>query len=73
MCLFVANRIIKRPPRILYDVLVRMEKFIFPLDFVILDCEVDEDVPIVLCRIFLDISKALVDVESGDLKFRVND
>lgn len=43
------------------------------MDFVILDSEIDVDVPIVLCRIFLDTSRALVHVESGDLKYRVND
>lgn len=29
--------------------------------------------PIILCRKFLVIGRALVDVENGDLKFRVND
>ncbi|GMI63455.1 hypothetical protein HRI_000014800 [Hibiscus trionum] len=35
------------------DILVRVDKFIFPADFLILDCEVDENAPIILGRHFL--------------------
>jgi len=63
------DRSIKRPIGILYDILVKVDKFIFSADFVILDCEIDVEVPIVLCRLFLAIERALVDVESGELKF----
>ena len=41
MRLLMANRTVKRPIGILDDVLVKVESFIFPADFVILDCEVD--------------------------------
>ena len=40
MRLLMADRTVKRPIRILYDVLVKVESFIFPTNFVILDCEV---------------------------------
>ncbi|XP_059301873.1 uncharacterized protein LOC132053786 [Lycium ferocissimum] len=73
MRLLMADRIVKRPVGILYDVLVRVDRFIFPADFVILDCEVDFEVPIILGRPFLATGRALVDVERGDLKFRIND
>ena len=46
--------------------------FIFPVDFVILDYEVDFEVPIILGRPFLATGRALVDVESGEVKFRLN-
>ncbi|XP_070014032.1 uncharacterized protein [Nicotiana sylvestris] len=59
----------KRPLGIIDDVLVRVDKFILPVDFVILDCEV----PIILGRPFLDTGKALVDVEAGELTFCVGD
>ncbi|XP_049367976.1 uncharacterized protein LOC125832828 [Solanum verrucosum] len=42
-------------------------------DFVILDCEIDIEVPIIFGRAFLATEIALVDVESGELKFWVND
>ncbi|XP_069143382.1 uncharacterized protein [Solanum lycopersicum] len=41
-----------------------------PGDFVILDCEVDFEVPIILGRPFLATSRALVDMEKGQMTFR---
>ncbi|XP_062113371.1 uncharacterized protein LOC133824497 [Humulus lupulus] len=35
-------------PRGIIDVLVKVDKFIFPIDFIVLDMEEDEDVPIIL-------------------------
>ncbi|XP_070014512.1 uncharacterized protein [Nicotiana sylvestris] len=63
----------KRPLGIIDDVLVRVDKFILPAGFVILDCEVDYGVPIILGRTFLAMGKALVDVEAGELTFRVGE
>ncbi|XP_070034921.1 uncharacterized protein [Nicotiana tomentosiformis] len=73
MRLQMADRTMKRPLGIIDDVLVWVDKFILPADFVILDCEVDYEVPIILGRHFLATWKALVDVEDGDLTFRVGD
>ncbi|XP_075095521.1 uncharacterized protein LOC142173772 [Nicotiana tabacum] len=60
-----------RPLGIIDDVLVWFDKFILPANFVILDCEVDYEVPIILGKPFLATGKALVDVEAGELTFRV--
>ena len=49
-----------------------MESFIFPEDFVILNCEVDFEVPIILGRPLLAMGRALVDVKKGQMKFRLN-
>ena len=49
-----------------------MESFIFLADFVILDCEVDFEVSIILGRPFLATGRALVDIEKGKIKFRLN-
>ena len=62
----------KRPVRILHDVLIKVESFIFPTDFVILDCEANFEVPIILGRPFLAMGRALVDMEKGQMKFRLN-
>ena len=62
----------KRPIGILHDVLVKGESFIFPAYFVILDCEVDFEVPIIRGRPFLSTGIALVDMEKGQMKFRLN-
>ena len=67
----MANRTVKRPIGILHDVLVKVESFIFPADFVILDCEVDFEVPIILGPV-LATGRALVDMEKGQMKFRLN-
>jgi len=72
MQLLMADRIVKRPIGILHDVLVKMESFIFPADFVILDCEVDFEVPIILRRPFLATGRTLVDMEKGQMKFWLN-
>ena len=52
--------------------LVKVESFIFLADFVILDCEVDFEVPIILGRPFLATGRAFVDMEKGQMKFRLN-
>ena len=41
MRLLMADWTVKLPIEILHDVLVNVESFIFPADFVILECEVD--------------------------------
>ena len=65
MQLLMADRTVKRPIGILYDVLVKVDSFIFSADFVILDCEVDFEVPIILGRLFLATGRDLVHMEKG--------
>lgn len=72
MILMMAYKSVKRPVGILCDVLVKVDTFTFLADFAILDCEVEFKVPIILGRIFLATGRALVDVESGELKFILN-
>ncbi|XP_070013907.1 uncharacterized protein [Nicotiana sylvestris] len=73
MLLQLADRTVKRPTGILDDVLVQVGKFVFPADFVILDCQVDEEIPLILGRPFLATRRALIDCETGELKMRLND
>ena len=54
-------------------VLVKVDKFIFPVDFIVLDFEADKEIPIILGRPFLAIGKTLIDVQKGELTIRVND
>lgn len=51
----MADRTIKKPVGILCDVLVKVASFIFFTDFVILNCEVDFEVPIILGKLFFTI------------------
>ncbi|XP_009785733.1 uncharacterized protein [Nicotiana sylvestris] len=64
----LADRTVKRPTGILDNVLVQVGKFVFPADFVILACQVDEEIPIILGRPFLAIGRDLIDCETGELK-----
>nr|XP_016435225.1 PREDICTED: uncharacterized protein LOC107761516 [Nicotiana tabacum] len=73
MLLQLADRTVKRPTWILNDVLVQVGKFVFPVDFVILDFQVDEVILIILRRPFLATGRALIDCETGELKMRLND
>ncbi|XP_019255938.1 PREDICTED: uncharacterized protein LOC109234409 [Nicotiana attenuata] len=68
----LADRTVKRPSGILDDVLVQVEKFVFPVDVVILGCQVDEEIPIILGRTFLATGRALIDCEIRELKMRLN-
>ena len=72
MRLLMADRTVERPIGILHDVLVKVESFIFLTDFVIVDCVVDFEVSIILGRPFLATRRALVDMEKGQMTFRLN-
>lgn len=62
--------LVKKPVVILYDVLVKVKKFIFLDDFVILDRKVDLKVLIILGRPFLSTKRVVVDMKSNEIKFR---
>ena len=55
------------------DVLVKVDKFIFPANFIVLDMEEDKEIPIILGRPFLAIGRAMIDVQKEELKLRVHD
>ena len=44
-----------------------------PSDFIILDMEEDKEIPIILGRPFLATGGAMIDVQRGELKLRVQD
>ncbi|CAH9140245.1 unnamed protein product [Cuscuta epithymum] len=73
MCIQLADRSVKYPQGIIEDVLVKVDKFIFPVDFVILDMDQDRGVPLILGRPFLATARALIDVGDGKLVLRVGD
>ena len=73
MTLQMANRSLAQPEGILEDVLIKAGKFIFPVDFVVINIEEDKQVPLLLGRPFLATGAALIDVKKGDLTLRVGD
>ena len=71
ICLQLADRSYQHPRGVIENVLVKVDKFIFPTDFVILDMEEDDKVPIILGRPFLATGKAKINVQEDELKLRV--
>ena len=67
----MADRSMAQPEGILEDVLVKVGKFIFPVDFVVMKMEEDNQVPLLLGRPFLATGAALIDVQKGELTLRV--
>ena len=67
----LADRSYQHPRGIIENDLVKVGKFILPADFVILDMEEDDSVPIILGRPFLASGKAQINVQEGELKLRV--
>ncbi|XP_015087029.1 uncharacterized protein LOC107030165 [Solanum pennellii] len=61
--LLKVDRTVIRPIRILHDMLMKVDSFIFPSDFMILHCEVNFVVSIILGRPFLTNCRALIDME----------
>ncbi|XP_050211959.1 uncharacterized protein LOC126662116 [Mercurialis annua] len=73
MVLQLADHSLKRPFGIVEDVLVKVDKFIFPVDFVILDYAVDKECPMILGRPFMNTGRALIDVHGGKLTLRIDE
>ena len=69
----LVDRSLTYPRGVVEDVLVKVDKFIFLVDFVVLDMEEDHDVPLILERSFLATSRALIDVRSDELTLRINE
>ena len=69
----LADRTLKHPRGVIEDVLVKVDKFIFPVDFIVLDMEEDKEIPIILGKPFLATGMAMIDVQKGELKLRVQD
>ncbi|GJU86400.1 DNA-directed DNA polymerase [Tanacetum coccineum] len=71
MSIQLADRSIKYPIGVCENLLVKVSKFIFPVDFVVLEMDEDELVLIILRRPFLITARAVIDVHEGKLSLRV--
>nr|GEU38972.1 reverse transcriptase domain-containing protein [Tanacetum cinerariifolium] len=67
------DRSITRPKGVAEYVFVKVGKFHFPTDFVVVDFEADLRVPLILGRSFLRTGHALIDVYGEEITLRVND
>nr|GEZ17199.1 reverse transcriptase domain-containing protein [Tanacetum cinerariifolium] len=73
MTLELADRSITRPKGLAEDVFVKVRKFHFPTNFVVVDFEAGPRVPLILGRSFLRTGHALIDVYREEITLRVND
>src|SRR5436853_183526 len=61
------------PRGIVEDVLIKVDKFIFPIDLIVIDMEEDKSIPLILGRGFLLTARAIIDVDGGTMTLRVGD
>nr|GEW50668.1 reverse transcriptase domain-containing protein [Tanacetum cinerariifolium] len=73
MTLELADRSITHPKGVAEDVFIKVGKFHFLTDFVVVDFEADPRVPRILGRSFLRTDRALIDVYLEEITLRVND
>jgi len=69
--LLLANRSVTMPRGIVEDVLLQVDRFIYPVDFIVLDTQPVEtcnSIPIILGRPFLATSNALINCMNGVMK-----
>ena len=52
---------------------MEVDKFIFPIDFIVLDMAEDQEIPIILGQPFLATKRRLIHVQKGQLMLRVQD
>lgn len=69
MQFLMADRTMKKPIGVLHEVLVKVESFTFLVNFVILNCEFNFEVFIILGRPFLATGWVFVDMEKGQMNF----
>ena len=69
----IEDRTLAHLEGILEDVLIKVEKFVFLVDFVVINMEEDKQVPLLLGRPFLETGATLIDVKKRELTLRVGD
>nr|GEX65298.1 DNA-directed DNA polymerase [Tanacetum cinerariifolium] len=73
MVLELTDRTISKPTGVAENVFLKVGKFYFPADFVVLDFVADPRVPLILGRPFLSTAHALIDVYEGEIILRHDD
>ncbi|GJX15104.1 reverse transcriptase domain-containing protein [Tanacetum coccineum] len=73
MSIRLANHIYQYPMGITENMLVQVGKFVFPVDFVILQMEDDDKIPLILGRPFLHTADAIIRVKNKELNLGVGE
>ncbi|XP_070039442.1 uncharacterized protein [Nicotiana tomentosiformis] len=69
----LANQTTLIPEGIVEDVLVRVDKFVFTVDFIVVNMEENKEVSLILGRPFLAIGRAILDIHERKLMLRVGE
>ncbi|XP_057760424.1 uncharacterized protein LOC130980800 [Arachis stenosperma] len=69
----LADKTKKQAIGVVENVLVKVENYFLPTDFVVLEMEESHIHPIILGRPFLATARALIDMEQGELILRIHD
>nr|GEV42594.1 hypothetical protein [Tanacetum cinerariifolium] len=71
MCIEVANKSTQYPRGIAEYVILKIDKFIFPIDFIVLDMKEDHKILIIIGRPFLSTTHVMIDVFNKKISFKV--
>ena len=72
MCLQLVDQSVCYPAGVAENILVKIRNFLIPVDFLVLDMEVDTKAPLILGRPFLSTAKASIDVGAGEIQLNIN-
>ena len=72
MCLQLADQTVRYPAGIAENISVKIWNFFIPVDFVVLDMEVDTKTLLILGRPFLSTTNAHIDVGAGEIQLNIN-
>ncbi|XP_058761440.1 uncharacterized protein LOC131634835 [Vicia villosa] len=73
MTLQLADKSTTCPYGVAEDLLMKVDKFLFPVDFVVIDMEEDIDTPLIPGRPFMKMERMMIDIDDGLMKLRFQD
>jgi len=73
MTLQLADSSVKHTYGVVEDVVVQIDNLKFPVDFVVMEMEKDEGVPLILGRSFMKTAKVVINMDDGTLKLKDQD
>ncbi|XP_015947501.1 uncharacterized protein LOC107472491 [Arachis duranensis] len=71
MSLELVDKSMVYPRGVIENILVKVDSFIYPADFVVLDSNEDDGDSVILGRPFLATARAIIDIEEGELTLRM--
>ena len=73
MNLQLADKSTISPYGVVKDMVVKVDEYLFPVDFVVIDMKEDRDIPLILGRPFMKTARMMIDVDNEIMKVRVQD